>query len=225
MAKVEDVMRAKNAKKNMGEERTMAPQEPPKPVVEKDNTKSVNTEKVEENKIGTKETDKAQDKKQEKKEEKKADKGKETSKKVEKTEKVPSNEPAVAQSIAPYAPSNMEYGGVTGPTTFAPNDNFEKDNKMNLNVYKKEKKSKTPIRDFIAEVCDMKGYKKGDKKDAVMSKKLALANVIWLGAKLTVACTVFGPIVGSWLTAQYTNKDKATKIEDKMKGGVKYFMA
>ena len=223
MANVEDVKKSENEKKNMGEERVMTPQEPPKPVVEKENAKPADAEKVEpkaeEKKAETKETDKAKDKK----EDKKADKRKEET--AEKIDKAPTIDPVETQSIAPYAPSNMQYGGTSTSAFAPPSDNFDKDNRINLNVHKREKKSKTPIRDFIAEVCDMKGYKKGDKKETVMSKKLALANVIWLGAKLTVACTVFGPIVGSWLTAQYTNKDKATKLEDKMKGGVKYFMA
>ncbi len=101
-------------------------------------------------------------------------------------------------------------------------DNFDKDNMMNLAVHKKKQKTKTPIRDFIANACDVQGYCTEDKKK-VMSKKRALASVLWMGAKLTVACTVFGPIVGSWLIAHYTAHDKAKQLEGKARPYVHFF--
>lgn len=106
-------------------------------------------------------------------------------------------------------------------------DNFVKDDMMNLAVYKKKQRTKTSIRDFIANACDVQGYRTEDqekgKPKKVMSKKRALASVLWMGAKLTVACTVFGPIVGSWLIAHYTTHDKAKKLEDKARPYVHFF--
>lgn len=143
------------------------------------------------------------------------------------TQTVSAGEPSV--SIAPYANNDATETAYTPqPLEWGP----EKDSKINLNVYKREESSKMPIRNFIAEICDMKGYKKEDNEkrkasgepEIKMSKKLAAANLIWLGAKLTVACTVFGPIAGSWLVAQYTNKDKASKLESKMQNLAKFPM-
>ena len=228
MAKVEE---KEKKPVDLGEERTMTPPESQKPVTppappaddKKNVEKPESTEKSEEKK-DEKSTDKKEDKKADKKEEKKdeaAKKADDSKKAANKTES--SADAKDEQSIAPYAQPSMEYPRPESLKPMSAYDNFDKDNKLNLNTHKRNKKSKTPIRDFIAEACDMKGYKKSDKDKATMSKKLALANVLWMGAKLTVACTVFGPIVGSWLVAQYTNKDKASTIEGKMQNTVKFF--
>ena len=218
-------------KKDLGEERTMTPPEPQKPPVtpvdppvdgKKDAGK---TESTEEKSTEEKKKENGADKKDDKESEKGVDTQEKDAGEKKETKSESKPEPAldssVEQSIAPYLPSSMKYPSQDA-FDFEP-DNFDKDNKINLNVHKKEKESKTPIRDFIAEMCDMKGYKKNDKDKPTMSRKLAFANLIWYGAKLTVACTVFGPIAGSWLVAQYTNKEKASALESKMQNKVKFF--
>ncbi len=133
-------------------------------------------------------------------------------------------------TVESYVPEPEPEEELSEPTNeFA--DNFDAKSKINLNTYKKKTKSKKPIRNFIAEVCDMKGYKKADnerrkkegKPEIKMSKKLAAANLIWLGAKITVACTVFGPIVGCWLAMHYTNHEFATRVEQKAVNFGKFF--
>ncbi len=218
MAKVKE---REKQPENLGEGREMVPPESPKqtmpPVDEKKDEAKIEGVGNSEEKKDEKRIDKEADRKEVEKGE--AEKKVEDAKKVEEKAE-PSADVTGENSIAPYAPENMQ---AQENNEINEESNFDKDNIINLNTHKKEKKSKTPIRDFIAEMCDMNGYKKDDKDKKTMSRKRAFANLVWYGAKLTVACTVFGPIVGSWLVAQYTNHDKASALESKMQNKVKFF--
>lgn len=213
----------KTESKNMGEERVMQPlnEKPKAPVVPKNEPEKKDEQAPKEEKENKKDADAKESNKTQKtdgKNKKTASKSM-VEKPVAELNDNPDAQEEQEEDINNFAP-DLHYGPEDSST--APVDGgeyedlYDKDDKMNLWSYKKEKKTKTPVIDFIADVCDSTALK--TKK----TKKRALASLIWMGAKMTVGCAMLGPIVGTWLVAHYTNHDKATKYEKKAAGFVNW---